>query len=206
MSFTPNIPTINMSLGTSRVAIVNNFSNLYNTSAVNHFEGNTVVAPPLAPGKHKYVQMPTIPNAVVASAPTNPADQLSLYTKSVSGRSTLYYKKDNSVDEWQLTGVDPSNANPGYTFLPGGLLIQWGVNTITTAAGVARTVSFPIAFNNDFVPVVTLCAVKAAGSTNDSMVYFIQILASGSTYTGFQCARTGTSITQVNWMVVGAKA
>jgi len=41
-----------------------------------------------------------------------------------------------------MSGPDPVVATPGYTFLPGGILLQWGLNG--TAGNTSTT--FPVAF------------------------------------------------------------
>lgn len=197
MTFTPDIPTANMSLGTSRTKVVGNFTALFNTISTNHYEPNAV-----NDGKHIYVQMP----ALASGFPTNPAGQLSLYVKEISGRSTVFYKKDNSATEWQLTGIDPSKGQPGYTYLPGGMLMQWAVQAPGGSSGTPQITTFPVAFNNDFDPVVTITATKPSGSTNDASVYFIDLVTSGSTYTGFRWSYSGSSITKILYMAIGPKA
>lgn len=196
--FTPDIPTANMSLGTSRTKILNNFTALNRTISKNHFGPDTSNE-----GKHIYINLPIM----TADFPTNPAGQLSLYTKDVGGRSTLFYKKDNSINQWQLTGIDPLASNNGYTFLPGGILIQWGSSALTESNGVSQNISFPTSFDSSFDPLVVVCAKKNAGDSNsDSNVDFLELISSGSNYTGFKCSRSGETCKRINWYAIGPKA
>lgn len=65
------------------------------------------------------------------------------YTKTISGDQQLFYRSGNGIIS-QLTGpYTPIAANSGYTFLPGGILIQW----LTTAVIPSLTlVNYPIPF------------------------------------------------------------
>jgi len=134
--------------------------------------------------------------------PTNPAGQLSLYTKDVSGRSTVFYKKDNSSTQWQLTGIDPSSATSGYTYLPGGLLIQWGVVAGPFASGAAKTVTFPVAFDATAYSVVDT-AWKDSGSTNSNFIFIVNGSISA---TEFKAGINGSDIRSFTWIAIGPKA
>lgn len=193
MSFTANIPTVNQSLGTSRVDIVNNFSNLFNTAAVNHYDGNATGA-----GKHKFVQMPAIPNIGQPTIPASGGDEISLYSKSISSRSTLFYTRDSSLTEIQLTGVNPSAANPGYTYLPGGLLIQFGAVTLTVTN--PDIVTLPTSFTDvaSFYGVSVTC--------RDISVNSIMFSAAPLSSSSFRIFRNNALVKEFFYIAIGAKA
>ena len=150
MTFTRNIPISGDSLGGTRDRVRTNFQEIDTVNSVNHVAFNS-----LGEGKHKFLQMP-----VQASSPVTAADEAGLFAlDDSSGVPQLYFKGDNTAaaatsNLYQLTagtsGADANiatfgaNAN-GWTFLPGGLLLQWGsYSQGTSTAGIS--VSFSRAF------------------------------------------------------------
>jgi hypothetical protein len=80
-------------------------------------------------------------------APGTTATQGAAYTKTVSGQVHLFYRRESNGDEIQLTASpSPLAATNGYTFLPGNLLLQWGVATAIWSG--ANNVTFPTAFSS----------------------------------------------------------
>ncbi len=192
MSFTPNIPQIGQSLGNSRPQILNNMAVLRSTIATNHYDVNDAKA-----GKHKYVEMPVlsvIPPGLAASEGT-------LYVKSVSSRRELFYTNDTSGNEWQLTSLSNSNfatfgTDPGWTFLPGGLLMQWG--TETCASGT--TVSFSRSFTG--APYTIQCTIFQ-NTTNRHFVYARTSTSSNFVTTQLDSGGSGETNT-FSWVAIGA--
>lgn len=111
-------------------------------------------------GFHKQVRMPNsaaIPGGLIANSGT-------LYTKSANGFAQLFYTNATSGNEYQLTRANNTNFSTfstdgaygtppatftqigGWTFLPGGMLMQYGFFGKTGAAGTSGTIQFPIAF------------------------------------------------------------
>ncbi len=118
-------------------------------------------------GLHRQVRLPlrggspgTIPPGLVAGEGT-------LYTKTVTStgiltETGLFYTPDNSSDEYQLTrtitadfaelGTNAAYGTPpatftqtgGWTFLPGGMLMQYGFFGKTGATGTSGQVQFPV--------------------------------------------------------------
>jgi hypothetical protein len=127
MSFTPGIPQVGQSLGSSRSLVLNNFASLRSTIAVNHGDVNGPNT-----GKHLQVEMPR----QNPTAPTNIANEGTLYaflSPDAGVNTDVFYKVDASVNAYQLTRIIDSapnfalfGTNPGWTFLPGALLLQWG--------------------------------------------------------------------------------
>lgn len=154
MSYTPNVPTIGQSLGASRPLINSNFQYLNTWAAVNHYF-NVANG-----GKHKFVQMP------ITTIPTTAANEGALYTKVANGQSNLFYTCDNGTREYQITrcndsatpfsrfGTNTAYGSPpagftqegGWTFLPGGLLFQYGFYGKSGDTGSSGTVQYPTSF------------------------------------------------------------
>ena len=160
MAYKANIPQPTDNLSVSQNDLLNNFAQLDTTMGVNHFRfsdtsGNT--------GKHSFVEM-----VKLASVPTISAGEGAFYTKTASSITNAFYTADTGGKEYQLTRcIDASFArfgafftDPappagtvskfGWTFLPGGLLLQYGTisGTAPTSLPATATVNFPVAFNN----------------------------------------------------------
>lgn len=104
-------------------------------------------------GRHLQVQLP------VLGVIPNPTGGLkngegTIYTKTVNGSSNLFYTPDLSGNEYQLTTINNTNFatfgphNPGWTFLPGGLYLQYGSLANVTNG---TTVTFPIAYSTALI-------------------------------------------------------
>lgn len=144
MSYQPNIPVATDDPSVSQSTIQSNFGTINTAFSVNH----VALGSGGSQGKHNFVEMPN-----QGSAPTTISGEGTLYTKAVSDHastaSQLFYTQDASGKEYQLTRTLTApfasfSANPGWSFLPGGLLIQWGTNT--SASGT--TITFPVSFSS----------------------------------------------------------
>lgn len=133
MTFQPNIPQPGDLISVSQDAILQNFQALSTSWQVNHVNFNAT-----GDGKHKYIQFPN-----QSSVPTGAAGEMLIYSDTTSGQSDLWYKRNNGT-EIQLTGKDPVKSASGYTFLAGGMLMQW---KLVASPSDGDAVSFPIAFS-----------------------------------------------------------
>jgi len=160
-----SLPNSGQSLGQTRATIKNNFDLIKSTIDQNHRDFNASGA-----GKHYVIQMP-----VTATIPVNPvppgglvAGDANIYSKTSSVASQIFFSPDASGNEYQLTraitanfasfstnapyGVAPANTIiiGGWTFLPGGMLYQYGLFTGTSASSTPTngTIPFPIVFTN----------------------------------------------------------
>jgi hypothetical protein len=133
-TYQPNIPQPGQLISISQNDILQNFQQLNAAWLVNHVDFNTA---PL--GKHNLVEFPN-----QSSAPAGAASEMTLFSQLASGVSQLFYIR-NAGTPFQLTGKDPIVAASGSTFLPGGIILQWG--TWTLASGVPNAaVSFAQTF------------------------------------------------------------
>jgi hypothetical protein len=89
-----------------------------------------------------------------------------LYTKKPGTETQLYYVPDTTTDQYQLTrtittkfanfstnlsyGPPPATFTQtgGWTFLPGGMLLQYGFFGKTGATGSSGQIKFPVTFTN----------------------------------------------------------
>jgi len=100
------------------------------------------------------------------TTPTTTLGQLALYSKGAAGGpSQLFLVRDNNAGtEVAMTPNPlvvgaPLRAQNGVSWLPGNLLIQWGVGTAATGtpgAPVQTVIPYSQNFSADFDPVVTI--------------------------------------------------
>lgn len=194
MTFTAGEPADGESLGSSKPKIRTNLDLLRTTLAINHIDVNATGA-----GKHKFMQIPISPGVTL---PGNVNEGL-FYTKS--GTNTdLYYSPDAGSKQYELTKTDDANfatfaTNPGWTFLPGGLIIQYGTiavpvshaDTAITFAGLGVK-AFPNACFGVFAN------LQRSGTNNVDTVYTFTYLA-----TGFSYRYTSSTIVPFNWFAIG---
>jgi hypothetical protein len=149
MTYTINIPLATDDPSVSQGQLFNNFNVINTANSVNHVAFNAT-----GQGKHKFVEMPnrgTIAIPVLPSPLTG--GEGTLYTSAdASSVSQLMYTPDTSgttgpiTNLYQMTRAIPGSwatfgTNPGWTFLPGGLLMMWGT-TAQSSSGSARVINF----------------------------------------------------------------
>lgn len=197
MSYTANTPQSGQTLGFTRPVINSNFQTINTAFAVNHIAFNISGA-----GKHKFVEMP---NQSVIPSPLASAEG-TIYCKS-SGIAQLFFTPGISGNEYQLTrainagfsefGTNTAyaaNHTGGWTFLPGGMLLQYGLRSSPGASGA---ISFPTTFTNNPYS-ITVSLYRASGDHN-----VLVSSATPPTTTGFNyICDTGGSI-GVFWTAIG---
>lgn len=161
MTYNQNIPQPTDFLSDSQGQIQQNFLVANTVMDINHYPFNNATT---NKGKHKFLQMPD-----QVAAPAVAADELGFYVKAVSGVSQFFMRGENGGSEYQMTvgtaGVDPNfatfgtntgylaNHTGGWTFLPGGLIMQYG-ERLSLADG-NNVVTFPRTFPTAVFSVVT---------------------------------------------------
>jgi hypothetical protein len=134
MAYNPNIPQPGDFVSSSQADILENFSQL------NTQYGNDHVAWDAGSnnGKHKKVTL------IAGTDPTTAAGEVAVYSKTVTGSTNLYCRLASNGTVIQLTNSSSvSAADPGYTLLPGNILMQWA--TVTNANN--DVIVFPKAFS-----------------------------------------------------------
>jgi hypothetical protein len=153
MTFTPNIPSTGQSLGQTKNLISGNFTNYFNTTSQDHVAPNGALGN--AQGKHN--QSTYCSQGIGASkSPVTLATEVAMYSGTDSfGTMQLFAQQANqalNAGGIQMSRLDIGAAitnlgqGKGYSFLPGGFIIQWGIAAATTGAGTVTT--FPIIFPN----------------------------------------------------------
>ena len=100
---------------------------------------------------------------------------------ALAGLSTQLFSAANGTSGKQVVNISQfaaSLTDPGYQTLPGGLLIQWGTGAIT--AGIAGTVTFPVAF-----PTTCLRALVIPTGGGATAAQFMQVTGLSATQATF---------------------
>lgn len=185
-AFTPNIPATGQSLGNSRDKVRDNFTALRNQVAVNHSD-----ILQSSSGKHTFIQY-----VVQGSDPATSANEIARYTKLVSGVAREFLRLPSNGTVIQVSGNAPVSSTNGYTYLPGGLLLQWGTATAIPTGG-NKTVVFPVAFS------ATPHNISVTGIRSNNGGDGIFVSSGSVTTTQFVMRNGSSSITTAYWMAIG---
>ncbi len=206
MSFTPAIPLSTQTLGQTRQSVVNNFAILRSTLATDHIDVNSS-----GNGKHKWARFPAQSSGIPATA----ANELMLVTKTTN----LYLRLNNSSNDIQLaigniTGSDltrfgtntnyTGSNNGGWSFLPGGLMLQYGKKSSSNNPGTT-TVTFPVSFGssaNVFCAQVT--GIAGSFSSSSDITAAVQSI-NGSGASMLVGTSSSGNVTDFYWIAIGLK-
>lgn len=165
-------------------------------------------------GFHKQIRLPDLAD-IVDLAP-RVANSGTLWTQKaistgVTKESNLFYVPDLTSDSYQLTrtitGSKPLFAlntqdyngvgtkfKGGWTFLPGGLLLQWGLFDDAAALPSSKSVTFPVGYSSTVFNVqVTLVGPNSSLSDTQTIAvvgvsstgFTVRVKNSTTDYTGF---------------------
>lgn len=151
-------------------------------------------------GKHKYISFPE-----QSSSPSTAANEAALFSRegALSSVTELCFRRESDGSVIEFTGG--TLAEPGWTRLPSGLLIKWGLSSGTGQA----TITFPVAATVPaFSSIFTVSASvygNAAGNTDTDT--FVRVDSFTTTnFVIYATARTSTSTKLVNfsYLAIGA--
>ena len=202
MTFNPNIPKPTDLLSNSQADLLANNGFLNASFSRNHVALNIATNN----GKHTFIEMPTLAS-IPAPVPGLIAGEGTLYTKG-SGGAQLFYTPGTSGNEYQLTRTIAASfasfasANPGWTFLPGGLLLQWGTKTLS-ANNTLTTITFPVTFTAPVTNVFSIVLTKIS-SDNSTTGQEVRISSGNVTISQFKVSQSSSSsANSVYWMAIG---
>lgn len=195
MSYNPRPNPSGDTLVASRDQIRGNFEIIRDRFQDNHTDYSS------GEGKHKFLQMPE-----QSSAPSVAVDEGGFYTKTADSQATFYMRSENNGQEYQLSrfvdaqiatfGTNTSysaNHEGGWTFLPGGLIMMYGIRSSVTIQG---TITFPFEFPSGAPFSVTATLIRDNTSVSSS-----QIRSIGST--DFVFRHGVPSPLSVSWSAIG---
>ncbi len=170
-------------------------------------------------GEHRQVTMPLRGGGSGSIPPGRIADEGTLYTKTANAETQLFYTPDASGNQYQLSrtntagiasfgayaayGVAPVGTVivGGWTFLPGGLLMQYG--TVTGSGGASTLPStaiipFPISFTTSSINVQLEIRRNDPANAGTSVSR-----SAPPTTTGFTYFTSATSGDALYWVAIG---
>lgn len=134
-TYTSAIPQPTDNPSSSQDQILQNFQSISTLVAVNHVQFNDGDE-----GKHKFLQMPE-----ESSAPATAANEGALYTKDTGSEPNLFWRKESSGAEQQMTNTIPVTVAPNRHWnFADGLQIRLGTVTHT---GTSTAVVFSSPFS-----------------------------------------------------------
>jgi hypothetical protein len=204
-TYVEGYPPDGSSLGSTKAQIRANLDGTFETLGVDHINNNGQPGTG-TPGYHNVIHF---------------QDQGAMYTTppTVSGVTQMYTNTDtNSVQQLFLesTGGNPYQqtmmldaqfatlgTNPGWTYLPGGLVIQYGGASVSTGAHTT-TITTPFAFNHTIFKVFVTATYTGTAPTASELFVAVNIVDSqhfkvftntpSSQFNGFYWVALGTMI------------
>lgn len=201
MNYQPNIPTGTLNLSVDYQNLRSNFQALDTIFGVDHVPYSNATA---QKGYHESIHFnpvsTTSTNPTTNYPPAHPG-AISGYGQLMSaqvndGLSTdtaLYFLTGAGILQQLTSNVAPSVTANGYTFIPGGLLLQWG------QVSIGSTASFPRPFSATPFGVYTTFTRAGSISSNHTLA-----ITSVST-TGFSYSTNlgGSPPTGFYWIAIG---
>ena len=129
-----------------------------------------------------------------------------LYSKTVTTDpitdQALFWETGTGLVQQLTVNFAPLVSSNGYTFIPGGLIIQWGiVSPPGTSGSVVFTTAGNINFDNNIFGVF-LQLLRTDGSANESAVISTKTVAFTKTGFGYATTASGSS-TILYWVAIG---
>ncbi len=194
MAYQPGVPTGTVPLNQDYLNLQENFTQINNQFLIDHVPlTSTSGIPPN--GYHKAIHL------VQQAAPVAVADVGEIWcTTANDGYSsdTLFFQKTGLNLNTQLSrNFQPTVAGGnGYTFIPGGLVYQYGSSSAVTNSS-STTITFPIKFT------ANVFSIQLTAVTNDNSTIRLSLLNS-PTLTQFTTTQTSSShFINLYWVAIG---
>ncbi len=195
-TFDPLVPTGRVKLNQDYSNVQKNFNQLNTTYSVDHIP---LTDPDSQNGYHKALHM------VDPGAPLTPVATVGQLFNSnqndgINTDTELFWLTGNGLLLQLTRNFVPTAATNGYTFLPGGLIMQWGAiaatNTNPTVVFTSSgNINFPNAIYN--IQVTRQHAPSSPGSNS------MWVSTTGLTTSGFTIKNDDGHTWSYNWMAIG---
>jgi len=200
MAYLINKPAASDLLSTSQGVIKDNFNFADAYFGVDHFPFTDTNS---QNGAHKQAQFSETVLGVIPAGLKGLGYE-TLYASTTTNGGQLFYVQGNNATGVQLTGpFTPTNtsATNGYTFLAGGIVLQWGQVSAGTATHISNSTNFNIAFPTASFVVITTPIVNASGAMGQGT---ISVFSSTTTLFNWVFNKdTGTNYQKFNWLAIG---
>jgi hypothetical protein len=139
MPITTNVPLPAQSLATSQPLIQGNFVTIQDAFVQDHVDYNTS-----GQGKHNQVTFPNFTGSIAFLS-----GEIGLFNQTAAPTNVpdIWLQRGTGTP-YPMTGC--SVGSPGWSYLPSGMLTQWGNSTVNSNS--TTTISFPIAYSNPGAP------------------------------------------------------
>ncbi len=150
--FVPGTPTGFVNLDIDYKTVQNNFTQIATSFAKNHVALTNATA---SNGKHTFVEMISLKTTFTFVPAGLAAGEGTIFTNTDSSSNVqAFYTDGASGNAYQMTNTSPSkfstfgNVNYGWTFLPGGLIYNYGFVSTTGSSPSNGQVTFPRPFTS----------------------------------------------------------
>jgi len=191
-SYTPGYPPDGSSLGQTKASIRNNLDGTFQTLSVDHINNNGQPGSNPA-GYHNVIHV--VPQGSNPGAVTGFGQLFSKTVNSFTSDEALFWETGSGLVQQLTVNLTPSATTNGYTFLPGGIIMQWGQSTSSSAT---QTVTFPVAFPTNCFNVQVTNTSSSTTASGSNVLY-----SSGFSKTGFTFKYAGSSINGFFWFAIG---
>lgn len=188
-------PQAAQSKNTTQSLIQTNFLSLSAVNDVNH----VAITHASDYGKHNFVSMPE-----QLASPATLADEAAIFARqgTLSSVAELCFRRESSGDVIEFTGG--TLAAPGWTRLPSGLLVKWGV---TSGTGYALT-TFPVAGTIPVFTSIFTVSASTYGSAAGNIDTNTFVRVDSFTTTNFYVyasprVTTGTKLVGFTYLAIG---
>jgi hypothetical protein len=178
------LPNAGQTLGQTRDPIRINFSNIENAFVVDHVDYAITGA-----GKHNKITFP-----VQGSAPSFASGEIGLFNLAVSGTNELNITNSAGVTTPFTRSL---SANPGWTYLPSGMIMAWGTGTINGTVTIAYNTVPNLPVFTVFTSTPMLVRIVSSSVAN---TLAIQV---GYSLTQFTVISSGGGSQTFAWSVIG---
>ena len=195
------LPNAGQSLGQTRADIRGNFNIIQDAFGRNHVSLND--GTPGNRGKHNFSEY-----VAQGSTPTITAGECATYGRNFGGVTQLTFTHDATGNVYQLTRAIPASVarfstntnytgtqSGGWTFLPGGMLFQYGSRT---NPGTSGTITFPTAFTG--APYSLNLTLLRTSASNDGIIVDFNTIPTAS---GFDYKINISGADGFYWMAIG---
>lgn len=190
-----NIPQPNDLISKSQGDLLNNSQYWVDSLSKDHQIVNGHLSSQSFEGRH--LQVSLFPQAATTQTPTDGADSVIF-----SSGGLLYWRNTTMTGPAQLTNnFVPTVATNGSTFLPGGLIFNWGNQNDTSPLLVNFTTPYT---NLPYSVTMTYEGTTGSGSVS-GVLYVIKFNKVAGQWVSFNYGSTSSNITNrlVSWMAIG---
>ena len=191
-TYTPGYPPDGSSLGQTKATIRNNLDGTFQTLAIDHIDNNGQPGSQPA-GYHKVIH--AVPQG---SDPAAIVGYGQLYSKTINSFTTdqaLFWETGGGLIQQLTANITPTAATNGSSFLPGGLIIQWGS---AAAATDGTTVNFNVTFPTNLFSLTIAHSAAGSGENTGAIVS-----AALKTTAGFRLRINGSSSASYSYIAIG---